>query len=107
MEDVELTPYSTRPGTKDTLVSDSNTKSLVLGDNVRNDSTTGLKASGLQDQDNERGVTSEETGKGGDGVNHEYITGVKLFAMLISVALAAFLMLLDASIIGVVCKITF
>ncbi|KAF2177954.1 efflux pump protein [Zopfia rhizophila CBS 207.26] len=33
--------------------------------------------------------------------NHEYITGFKLFAVLASVTLAAFLMLLDGSIIGV------
>ncbi|RAH82442.1 efflux pump protein [Aspergillus japonicus CBS 114.51] len=33
--------------------------------------------------------------------SHEYITGLKLFAVLASVTLAAFLMLLDGSIIGV------
>lgn len=43
-----------------------------------------------------------ETGdsKGGDKVGN--ITGFKLFAVLASVTLAAFLMLLDGSIIGVV-----
>lgn len=37
-----------------------------------------------------------------EGENHQHVTGLKLFAVLASVTLAAFLMLLDGSIIGVV-----
>lgn len=58
------------------------------------------------------GSTVEAGEKGGDLENaarelnveqsHEHITGFKLFGVLASVTLAAFLMLLDGSIIGVV-----
>jgi hypothetical protein len=39
--------------------------------------------------------------------NHEYTTGFKLFAVLASISMSAFLMLLDGSIIGVVCEHTY
>jgi hypothetical protein len=54
---------------------------------------------------------SSDPGKSAEGMvkptaaeeDHEYITGIKLFLVMVGVTLACFLMLLDTSIITTVC----
>lgn len=94
MDDVELTPW-TRPTTTE---SELKTQRLTSGDRAWSTAGAGERA-----RDMWSATTADTSGGDSKGEeNHEYITGFKLFAVLASVSLAAFLMLLDASIIGVV-----
>lgn len=94
MDDVELTPW-----TKPTTTESELETQRPAGDD-RAGSTVGA---GERARDMGSAMTADTSGGDSKGEeNHEYITGFKLFAVLASVTLAAFLMLLDGSIIGVV-----
>lgn len=94
MDDVDLAPW-TRPS-----ISESELEAQRLASGDRAGSTVGP-----EERARDTGSATTADAFGGDlkgEENHEYITGFKLFAVLASVTLAAFLMLLDGSIIGVV-----
>ena len=94
MDDVELTPR-TRPTTAELELE---TQRLAEGD--RAGSTVRAVE---RTRDTGIATTADPSGGASKGQESlEYITGFKLFAVLASVTLAAFLMLLDGSIIGVV-----
>jgi hypothetical protein len=98
MDDLELTPWT--KSTTTTAESELKTQRLAGGDRIGTGSTLGAEEM-AKDMGN---ATTADTSSGdlNGEENHEYITGFKLFVVLASVTLAAFLMLLDGSIIGVV-----
>ncbi|KAJ4303017.1 hypothetical protein N0V90_001908 [Kalmusia sp. IMI 367209] len=85
MEDVELNRFTGSTTNKSDLETQRLSGSTERGETTRNTNLTPSEAS--------VGAKEEST--------NEYISGFKLFALLGSVTLAAFLMLLDGSIIGV------
>lgn len=94
LDDVELTPW-TRPSFTE---SELETQHLADADRFGN-------AVGAGGNARDMGSTTTADAFGGDSKGketYERVTGLKLFAILASVTLAAFLMLLDGSIIGVV-----
>jgi hypothetical protein len=96
MGDVELSPWTR------TATTDSELESKRLSANG-----SAIAGNWLHDEFRAADVGSATTAGTGGALakaesHHEHITGLKLFACLASVTLAAFLMLLDGSIIGVV-----
>lgn len=98
MYDIELAPLTESITTLATTLTTARSEFTVGGDDVEREIR-------LEIGENDLGsnvTTVDSNGGKKEEENHEYITGFKLFAVLASVTLAAFLMLLDGSIIGVV-----
>lgn len=96
MDDAEIRTWTDTTN----IESERKTQRVANIDSAGNLAVAGEKANGL-------GSAMEAETPGCDSKeeeNHEYITGLRLFAVLASVTLAAFLMLLDGSIIGVVSR---
>lgn len=98
MDAVELTPYNKSPATKSEL----DTQHLANGHTTANAAET-------EDKPTEAGSATKakpHVGNAKAEEKREHVGGFKLFTILASVTLAAFLMLLDGSIVGVVSRHT-
>lgn len=96
MDDVELTTWT------EIAVTESELERQRLDGGDRAESTVGAGKRARADGMGRVATANNSSGDSKGEDSHEYITGFKLFAVLASVTLAAFLMLLDGSIIGVV-----